>query len=560
MSRTQEDRTGPAEPPEPGGRPAPGERAEPGEPGEPGEPTRPDQPQPERPEPAERAGPGATAGGPVQGSSVQDGPMQRGAAPKRELPVRERPFGARLMTPLLLGAVLNPVNSTMIATALVAVGRGFHVGAADTAWLVASLYLASAVAQPTMGRLADLLGPRRVFLAGLAIVAAAGLVGALAPAFGWLVASRVLLGVGTSAAYPCAMAVLRATSQQLGRPTPRPVLARLSLASLGSAAVGPVLGGLLAGGLGWRAIFAVNVPAALAGLVLAALWLPADGRRPPDERPAARGAFVRRKQPAAQSADARPRPERGTLDPLGIALFAAALTGLMVFLMDLAAPRWWLLPPVAVLGGALTVWQLRRPYPFLDLRMLARHRPLVRTYLRHGLGYLVIYCVMYGYAQWLEESPGFSAFHAGLIMLPMSLAAAACSLLGARTRGIRGPLTLAALLLAAGSGVLLLASGSTPAAALLAASVLFGVPQGLAGTSNQAAVAAQAPADGVGAAAGLQRTAQYIGALTASGLIGLCYGQRAGDSGLHHIALVTGLLAVALLALTLTDRALRGRS
>lgn len=57
-------------------------------------------------------------------------------------------FGARLMTPLLLGAVLNPVNSTMIATALVAIGRAFHVGAADTAWLVGALYLASAVAQP----------------------------------------------------------------------------------------------------------------------------------------------------------------------------------------------------------------------------------------------------------------------------------------------------------------------------------------------------------------------------------------------------------------------------
>lgn len=448
------------------------------------------------------------------------------------------------MTPLLLGAVLNPVNSTMIATALVAIGHGFHIGAAETPWLVASLYLASAVAQPTMGKLADLLGPRRVFLAGLAIVATAGLVGALAPAFGWLVASRVLLGVGTSAAYPCAMAVLRARSRQLGTPTPRPVMARLSLASLGSAAAGPVLGGLLAGSLGWRAIFAVNVPAALTGLVLAALWLPrdADART---RRPA-------RAQPAA--------PRRPNLDPLGVVLFAAALTGVMVFLMDLAAPRWWLLPPVAALGGATGVWELRRPSPFLDLRMLARHRPLVRTYLRHGLGYLVIYCVMYGYAQWLEESPGFSSFHAGLIMLPMSLAAAVCSLLGARTRGIRGPLTLAAALLAAGSGVLLAAGGHTPLAALLAASVLFGVPQGLAGTGNQAAVAVQSPAGGMGAAAGLQRTAQYIGALAASGLIGLFYGHRADDAGLHDIALATGALAVTLLALTLSDGALRRRS
>ncbi|MDJ1132780.1 MFS transporter [Streptomyces iconiensis] len=449
----------------------------------------------------------------------------------------EHGFGARLMTPLLLGSVLNPVNSTMIATALVAIGRAFHVGAADTAWLVASLYLASAVAQPTLGKLADLLGPRRVFLAGLAVVVAAGTVGALAPAFGWLIASRVLLGVGTSAAYPCAMALLRAEGARLGRSVPRTVLARLSLASLGSAAVGPVLGGLLAATLGWRAIFAVNVPVALLGLLLAAVWLPRHTER------------------------RAPEPARGGgIDPLGVLLFGAALTTAMLFLMDLHAPRWPLLAPVAVLSCALVRWELRRPYPFLDLRMLARHGALVRTYLRHGLAYLVIYCVMYGFAQWLEESPGLSSFHAGLVLLPMSLAAAASSLLGARTKGIRGPLTLAAVLLGAGSCALLPAHGSTPLAALLLASVLFGLPQGLAGTGNQAAVAAQAPAGSVGAAAGLQRTAQYLGAITASSLIALFYGHRADDAGLHLIAVTVAGLSLALLVLTITDRALHGRS
>lgn len=454
------------------------------------------------------------------------------------LPGPARGFGARLMTPLLLGSLLNPVNSTMIATALVAIGRGFGVGAADTAWLVASLYLASAVAQPAMGRLADLLGPRRVFLAGLLIVATAGAVGAAAPAFGWLIASRVLLGVGTSAAYPCAMALLRAEAARLGTQVPRPVLARLSLAALGSAAAGPVLGGLLAATAGWRAIFAVNVPVSLVGLVLALLWLPRDTPRA-----------------------ARPAGGRGpSVDGLGIALFAGTLTTVMLFLMELTAPRWPLLAPFAVLACAFVWWELRCRAPFLDLRVLARHRPLVLTYLRHGLTYLVVYCVMYGYAQWLEESRGLSSFHAGLLMLPMSLAAAVCSLLGARTKGIRGPLTLAAVLLLAGAGALALAHGDTPVAALLSASVLFGLPQGLAGTGNQAAVARQAPADGIGAAAGLQRTSQYLGAITASGLIALFYGQRAGDAGLHSIAVTAAGLGLVLLVLTVTDRALRGRS
>lgn len=223
-----------------------------------------------------------------------------------------------------MGSLLNPLNTTMISTALVAIGHSFGIGAADTAWLISVLYLASAVAQPVLGKLADTLGPRRVFLAGLVVVMASGLVGALAPGFGTLIVSRLLLGVGTSAAYPAAMAVLRDESRRLGRPTPRPVLARLSFAALGSAAVGPALGGLLVSVVGWRGIFAVNVPIALLAFGAALLWVPAD---PPRDRAADGSA------------------PKLSLDPLGIGLFTTALTVLVFFLLDLAHPQWWLLAP-----------------------------------------------------------------------------------------------------------------------------------------------------------------------------------------------------------------------
>ncbi|MGD3110033.1 MFS transporter [Streptomyces sp. YGL11-2] len=449
-------------------------------------------------------------------------------------------FGARLMTPLLLGSLLNPINSTMIATALVAIGQDFRIGAADTAWLISAMYLASAVGQPSLGRLADRAGPRRVFAAGAVAVVAAGLIGALAPTFTLLIVSRVVLGIGTAAAYPAAMAMLRAESRRVGRPAPRSVFGRISLAALATPAVGPTLGGLLAATWGWRAVFAVNVPLALLALAGALAWLPPD----------------RETRRTARAADGT-GSDGGSLDPLGIALFAGSLTCAMFFLLRLDAPRWPLLAPTAALAAVLVWWELRHPEPFLDLRMLARNRALVLTYLRHGLAYLVIYCVLYGYSQWLEQAHGFTSFHAGLIMLPMSGAAAVCSLAGARTKGIRAPLTVAAAFLALGSAVLLVLDGGSPVAVLLVAGALFGIPQGLTSTGNQAAVYAQAPADGVGAAAGLQRTAQYLGAISSSSLIGLLYGQRATDSGLHGIALAGVVLAVLLLALTLADRSLR---
>ncbi|MFE7317919.1 MFS transporter [Streptomyces sp. NPDC057555] len=470
--------------------------------------------------------------------SAPDAPdrtADRRAVPAR-LPAGEAGFGARLMTPLLLGSLLNPINSTMIATALVAIGRDFHVGAADTAWLISAMFLASAVGQPSLGRIADRIGPRRVFVAGSVAVGAGGLTGALAPTFTLLIVSRIVLGLGTAAAYPAAMAMLRAESRRVGRPTPPAVLGRISLAALASAAVGPTLGGLLAATAGWRAVFAINVPLALLALAGALAWLPADRDARAADRPGAAG---------------------GSLDPLGIALFASALTCAMFFLLRLDAPQWPLLAPAAALTAVLVWWQLRHPQPFIDLRMLARNRALVLTYLRHGLTYLVIYCVLYGFSQWLEQAHGFSSFHAGLVMLPMSGAAAVCSLAGTRGRGIRVPLALAAVCLMAGSAVFLLLHGTSPLPVLLTAGALFGIPQGLAATGNQAAVYAQAPADGVGAAAGLQRTAQYLGAITASSLVGLLYGQRATDAGLHGLALAGGVLGALLLALTLADRTLR---
>ncbi|WP_236046529.1 MFS transporter [Streptacidiphilus fuscans] len=460
-------------------------------------------------------------------------------------------FSGTMMTPLLIGVALNPINSTMIATALVSIGTAFGVGVSSTAWLVAILYLASAVGQPTMGKLADLIGPRRIFLTGLLMVVAAGLVGALAPAFGWLIASRVLLGIGTSAAYPSAMAMLRAETRRTGVEAPRTVLGRLSLASLSSAAVGPVLGGALAATLGWRAVFAVNIPLAVVAFLLALRWVPGEVR-----------GEVRGEAPRASGDGAGDRtrmPLLTLIDLPGITLFAATIAALMLFLMNLSRPQWLLLGLTLVLAVALVRWQLRAAHPFLDLRLLGRNPGLTRTFLRTGLTYLVLYCMLYGYSQWLQDGHGFNAFHAGLIALPMSATAALFSLLGARTRTLRAPLIALTLLLTAGSALLLTVDHRSSVLLLVLVSALFGVGQGLASSCNQAALYAQAPKDGVGAAAGLQRTSIYLGAILSSSVIALLYGTRATDGGVHGVAVVMGVLCVALIALTTADRALRQR-
>src|SRR3954463_4447633 len=110
---------------------------------------------------------------------------------------------------MVLGSVLNPITSTIIAVTLVPIGAALGAPPARTAWLVSALYLATALGQPVVGRLIDIFGPRRLFLFSTSLVGVAGVLGTLAPGLGVLVAARVVLGFGTCAGYPAAMALLR---------------------------------------------------------------------------------------------------------------------------------------------------------------------------------------------------------------------------------------------------------------------------------------------------------------------------------------------------------------
>ena len=446
---------------------------------------------------------------------------------------RRVPFGFRFVVPLALGSALNPINSTMIATALVPIATSFHASVAEAGWLIAGLYLASAIAQPTMGRLADLFGARRIYLISLFLVAAAGLLGRLAPSLSSLVVVRVLLGIGTSGAYPSAMRIFRVHADHLGCEPPRAAMGFLSLAALSTAAIGPLLGGVLTGTLGWHSIFLVNVPLALVTALLVLLWTPKDQVR--------RAGFARVLK---------------ELDLGGIGLFAAFLLCLMIFLMHPGRPLWVALLGAAALGVALGIHSLRTKQPFIDVRMLAGNSPLTLTYLRAGVLLTIVYCIIYGFAQWLESAAGFTSSEAGLMMLPISVVGVLSSLAGARTKGIRAPILVSIGSALLGCVCLVFVDHATPTWIIAVVVMLFGLPQGLFSTATQAAVYIQAPADAIGTAAGLQRTAGYMGAIAATSLLALMYGQRATDHGFHSLAVVLGVLSASLLIVTIFDRTL----
>jgi MFS family permease len=267
-----------------------------------------------------------------------------------------RPFSWRFTVPLLIGSALNPINSSLIATALVPIAAGLHVRVGQTAALVTGLYLASAIAQPTAGKAAQVFGPRRVFLTGILLVAAGGTVGGLAQDLITLLISRVLIGLGTSCAYPTAMLLIRGRAHNAGLDEPPGnVLGQLQIAGTATASLGLPVGGVLVGALTWRSVFFLNVPVALIALAATLAWIPRD-------HPVGRDHTL--------------RGIASALDVTGILAFGATMTALLVFLYDLPVVHWYLLGIAVAAGAALAAWELRAATPFLDVRLLAANRAL----------------------------------------------------------------------------------------------------------------------------------------------------------------------------------------
>lgn len=450
-----------------------------------------------------------------------------------------RPFSWEFTVPLFIGSALNPVNSSLIATALLPIAHGLGVPLGQTAALVTALYLASAIAQPTAGKAAEVFGPRRVFTAGIVLVAVGGLVGGFAQDLLTLLISRVLIGLGTSCAYPTAMLLIRRRARAAGMDKPPGgVLGGLQIAGTATASLGLPVGGVLLGALGWRSVFFVNVPVAVIALAATLAWIPADG---PLSRPL------------------HPRDVASRLDLTGIALFAAAMIALLLFLFGLPALNWYLLGISAAGWLALTVWELRARTPFLDIRLLASNRALTATYVRFGLVLLCVYIVLYGITQWVEGVRGLNETESGLLLLPMTLITGVVVSPVSRRNLVRGPVIAAALTCLVASAAVLMLSGTAWIGWIVVITIVFGVAMGFASAGNQTALYTQAPAEQLGTASGLLRTFGYVGSIASSAITGVVFHTSVTDSGVHLIAWIMIGVSLVLVLISVAGPGLRAR-
>lgn len=445
------------------------------------------------------------------------------------------------MAGLSLGTALNPLNSSMIAVALVVLRADFGLDVAAVTWVITSFYLSSAAGQPLMGRLADRFGPRRMFMLGMGLVAVTCALAPFSPNFALLCVARAVMALGTATAYPSAVVMIGAIAHRANQESARP-LGNIQMANTSAAAVGPVVGGLLVGFVGWQALFLINVPLALAALLIVRQAAPADK--------------VRERGPLA-----------GLLrdsDIPGILGFVGSLLLVMMALLDVAPGyRWWLLG-AGTLIAALFVWrEFRFSPPFLDLRLLGRNRPLILVYLGFAVFNSVYYFVFFGLPQLLQEAGGYDPGLVGLLMLPlatMSVLATPWAVRAIGRFGVRRVLIAGVVLLATAAALMWLLTNSLAIPLVLVLTALMGVPYGVVSiASNQGLFVSTRPAER-GVAAGIFQTCRYLGAITATVLIGVFAAGGVDQSswGLMIVAMLVLSAVVFALSLLWRERPARG--
>jgi EmrB/QacA subfamily drug resistance transporter len=424
---------------------------------------------------------------------------------------------------ICLGTFMLLVDVTIVTVALPDMVSALHAGFSSLQWVIDAYALALAALLLGAGSLADRLGRRRIYLAGLVVFALASLACGVAPSSAVLIAARAVQGAGAAAMLAMTLALLSTTYRGADRGTAFGVWGATSAAA---AAAGPLLGGLLTQGLSWRWIFFVNLPIAAATIVLAALALhePPEGEHRP-------GGVHR-------------------LDLPGVGAFTLAAGAATAALVRVPQSGWGaastlgLLAVAAVAVVAFVAIERHGDAPMFDLALL-RCGPFSGVLIAATLLSAAAFATLVYASLWLQSALGLSPIAGGLVLAPLAVSSLLVSLIVGRfLHGRAARLAIGIGLLAIGTGDLLqigLGRGSDWPA-LITGFVVTGIGVGLATPTLASAAMAAVPPARAGMAAGAVNTARQLGLALGIGALGSIYDGRAAAHGAAH-ALSTVFLA-----------------
>jgi EmrB/QacA subfamily drug resistance transporter len=428
--------------------------------------------------------------------------------PVRDVTIPEGPAGRRLRLVVLLicssSLFITYLDSTILNVALPTIQANLHASLTGLQWIADAYLLVVASLLMLTGSMADRLGRKRLFLIGLTGFSLGSLLCSLAPNTGSLIALRMLQGIGGSMLTPISLSIVRNTftdhrerAQALG----------IWSGIFGvAAACGPVVGGVLVSGVGWRSVFWVNVPIGVAMILAARRYVP-ESRAPHPRRVDVPGQILMIILLGTLTYAVIQGPDYGWTSPTVLTLFAVAAAAALCF----------------------AVVERHSAEPLLELRFF-RSPPFTGASVIAVLSFVVLAGFLFVIILYLQQVRGDSPLRAGLTLLPATIVMAAAAPVAGNLTGHRGPripLVASGLLIAAGAAMLLGLSPSTSAWWLAVALGVLGAGLGLVNPPiTHTGVSGMPPAQAGVASAVISATRQFgsvlgvavMGAMLTSGV------------------------------------------
>jgi EmrB/QacA subfamily drug resistance transporter len=368
------------------------------------------------------------------------------------------------------------------------VARSFSADLAVVQWVVLAYLITSSGLLLAFGRLGDLIGQRRLFLAGFAVFIAGSLLSSVAPSVAWLIATRTIQAVGGGMLTSAGAPLITKSLPQSHRG--RALSVQIVVVYFGLAA-GPALGGFLADSVGWRWVFLANVPAGIIAAAITILAITSDER-------------ISSKQ---------------TFDVSGAVAFMVALTSLFLFLGTGKQGPWLsagheIFPAIFLLStGVFLARELRCAEPMLDLRLF-KSRFFSAAIASAAINYIGYSALAFLVPFYLVDGMGYGATHAGLLITAMPLAMMVVAPFSGWVSdkvGPRLPASLGMALLSAGIFMLGWLGVSPSVGEIVMRLLVGGMGLGLFSSANNSAIMGAVPFERQGIANGLVSTARQVG-------------------------------------------------
>ncbi|HWF53476.1 MAG TPA: DHA2 family efflux MFS transporter permease subunit [Solirubrobacteraceae bacterium] len=399
------------------------------------------------------------------------------------------------------------LDSTIVNVALPAIHHSFRSSLAGLQWTIDAYTLVIASLLMLAGSTADRIGRKRVFSIGLVVFSVGSLLCALAPSLDALIAARVIQAIGGSMLNPVAMSIIRNVFED---PKERAQAIGVWGAIFGlSLALGPIVGGALVDGPGWRAVFLVNVPVGIVAIVLTTIFVPES-----------RADRARR------------------IDPLGQLLVIVGLATVTYAIIEGPGHGWGSpeilgLFAVAIAAFALLIrYELRRREPLLEMRFF-RSAPFSGASAIAVCAFAALGGFLFLNTLYLQDARGLSPFHAGLCLLPMAVTTLVFAPLSGRlvgNRGSRPSLMGAGVLLIAAALMMTQVQAHTALLYVLGAYALFGLGFGLVNPPITNTAVSGMPPSQAGVAAAVASTSRQVGVTLGVAIVGAVAGAGVSTS------------------------------